>query len=335
MLIIGDIHGCYDELQELLDAAGIANDELVVSVGDLVDRGPDPARVLDFFRTRAASVALCGNHERKHVRGVCSYSQDVTRHQLAGRYADDVAWMRTLPYHFETLNVRVVHFGHYPGVPLDEVPEDVRAGSTSGEAKLRERFGDAPWWEHYSDEVPIAFGHHVTGDEPLIVRDRIYGLDTGACHGGRLTGLVLPARRIISVPARRDYWAEVRVHWQAAVLREQPWATMTFEQIDKKLRSLRDPELGDQVLDRVAAWTATLRTALPELRERLDGEVARLVAEVGDDEFGRAAAAHPAGSWLLRRRKGKLSTTHLGCPRPTDVLQLGAALGVTLPPKWT
>lgn len=334
MLIIGDIHGCYDELLALLDAAGIADDELVISVGDLVDRGPNPAGVVDFFRTRRASVVLCGNHERKHVRGVFSYSQDVTRHQLAGRYADDVAWMRTLPYHFETPDARVVHFGHFPGVPLDEVPEDVRAGSTSGEVKLRERFGGTPWWEHYHDDVPISFGHHVVGAEPLIVRERVYGLDTGACHGGRLTGLVLPARRIVSVPARKDYWAEVRTQWQAPVLREQPWATMTFEQVDKKVRSLRDPELGDEVLDSVAAWAATLRAALPELRDRLDNEVARLLAESGADDFGRIAAAHPAGSWLLRRHKGKLSPTHLGCARPADVVELGAALGVTLPAEW-
>jgi serine/threonine protein phosphatase 1 len=335
MLIIGDIHGCYNELQELLAAAAIANDELVVSVGDLVDRGPDPASVVEFFRTRTPAIALCGNHERKHVRGVYSYSQDVTRHQLGPRYADDVAWMRTLPYHYETADVRVVHFGHFPGVPLDEVPEDVRAGSTSGEAKLRERFGAAPWWDHYHDDVPIAFGHHVVGNEPLIVRDRVYGLDTGACHGGRLTGLVLPSRRIVSVPAHGDHWAQVRVQWQAPVLRELPWATMTFEQVDKKVRSLRDPELGDDVLDRVAAWAASLRAALPDLRERLDGEVNRLVAEAGDADFGRVAAAHPAGSWLLRQRKGKLSPQHLGCPRPADVVQLGAALGVSLPSEWS
>ena len=40
--IIGDIHGCYTELLDLLDKAGVGDDDLVVSVGDLVDRGPEP-----------------------------------------------------------------------------------------------------------------------------------------------------------------------------------------------------------------------------------------------------------------------------------------------------
>lgn len=328
-LIIGDIHGCHAELLDLLDAAGVGDDDLVVSVGDVVDRGPDPGAVVELFRTRENSLVIMGNHERKHVRGVLSYSQQVTKAQLGARYDDDVAWMAGLPYHWERPDVRVVHWGLYPGVPLGDVPEDVRSGTTSGDARLRERFGDRPWYDFYADDVPVVFGHAVVGPEPLVIRDRIFGIDTGACHGMRLTGLLLPAMRLVSVPARADHWVRVRAQWQAPVLRTLPWSTMTFEQIDKKLRSLRDPELGDEVLDRIAAWSAGLRGALPDLRGRLDAEVARIAAESGD-EFGRAAAAHPAASWLQRRRAGKLSPEHLGCSSPQQLVTLAAGLGVAL-----
>ena len=329
--IIGDIHGCHRELMDLLDRAGIGDDDLVVSVGDVVDRGPEPGAVIDFFRARKNAVVLCGNHERKHVRGVFSYSQQVTREQLGpDRYAGDVRWMASLPYHWERPDVRVVHFGLYPGVPLADVPEEVRAGTTAGEGRLKERFGDRAWWDHYTDDTPVVFGHAVF-EEPLIVRDRVFGIDTGACHGMRLTGLLLPERRLVSVPAREDHWARVRKQWQVPVLRTLPWATMTFEQIDKKLRSLRGPELSDEMLARVADWAAGLRGAIPELRERLDGELARLDREAGQDA-GRAAAAHPAASWLLRRRAGKLSSDHLGCASPEQLLALARALGVSLPP---
>jgi serine/threonine protein phosphatase 1 len=329
-LIVGDIHGCYAELLDLLDLAGLGDGDLVVSVGDLVDRGPDPGAVLDWFRARPQHVALMGNHERKHVRGVLSYSQQVTQCQLGPRYADHVAYMAGLPYHWERPDVRVVHWGLYPGVPLAEVPEDVRAGTTSGDARLRERFGERPWYDFYADDVPVAFGHAVVGPEPLILRDRVYGLDTGACHGMRLTGLLLPSRRIVSVPACADHWPRVRGEWQAPVLRTLPWPTMTFEQIEKKVRSLRDPELGDEVLDRIVAWVADLRAAIPGLRERLDAEVAR-VADAAGDDFGRAAAAHPAASWLQRRRAGRLSPDHLGCASPQQLLALADALGAPLP----
>ena len=53
--------------------------------------------------------------------------------------------------------------GHFPGVPLDEVPEDVRAGTTSGDTKLKERYGEKPWYDFYDDDKPVVFGHSVVG----------------------------------------------------------------------------------------------------------------------------------------------------------------------------
>lgn len=328
-LIVGDIHGCHAELLDLLDRVGLDADDTLVSVGDLVDRGPDPGPVVELFRTRPNSVALMGNHERKHVRGVFSYSQQVARLQMGARYTEQVAWMSALPYFWETDAVRVVHWGAFPGVPLAEVPEDVLAGTTSGDAKLRERYGHTPWFEHYADDTPIVFGHAVFGPEPLVRRDRVFGLDTGACHGMRLTGLVLPEMRLVSVPARADHWARVRTEWQEPVLREHPWATTPFDAIAKKVRSLRDPEMPGGFLDGVERWAEAVRGTIPTLAEALDAEVARLDAEGGD--VGRATAAHPAASWLHRWRVGKLSRTHLGCTTPAQVFTLAEALGVTLP----
>jgi serine/threonine protein phosphatase 1 len=329
-LIIGDIHGCFAELLDLCEKAGIGEDDVVFSVGDLVDRGPDPSGVVNFFRTRPNSAALVGNHERKHIRGVLSYSQQVARLQLGERYADTVSWFGTLPYFHETPEIRIVHWGLFPGVPLAETPVDVLAGTTSGDAKLRERFGESPWYEHYTDDVPVAFGHAVVGEQPLVLRDRIYGLDTGACHGMRLTGLLLPEFKIVSVPARADHWKVVRSAWQTPVLRTHAWRTMPFDQVAKKVRSLRDPELGDAYLDGVEAWVASLRAAIPGLAVHLDAAVERALAAVGPEEFGRYAATLPVGSWILRHRLGKLSREHLGCTHAEHVFTLAAGLGVDL-----
>lgn len=67
-LVIGDIHGCYFELQALLDKAGLSNGDSIISLGDFVDRGPETPQVLEFFRQTANTRAIMGNHERKHVR---------------------------------------------------------------------------------------------------------------------------------------------------------------------------------------------------------------------------------------------------------------------------
>lgn len=207
-LIIGDIHGCADELDALLDIAGVGDDDWIVSVGDLIDRGPAPGRVLDLFRHRPRALAVSGNHERKHVRGPLSPSQRLAQAQLGARYADDVAWMATLPYHLERPDVRVVHFGCVPGQPLGETPEEVRAGTIGGTKRLDRLLG-APWWTRYTDDIPIVFGHHVF-DRPLVVDDRVFGIDTGCVFGRRLTGLLLPERRLVSVPARADHWRAAR-----------------------------------------------------------------------------------------------------------------------------
>ena len=95
-----------------------------------------------------------GNHERKHVRGVFSYAQEITRLQLGAGYADAVAWMRALPYSFENDDVRVVHAAMLSAVPLAEQREEILCGSTSGERALAELFPGGHWHEHYTDSSP-------------------------------------------------------------------------------------------------------------------------------------------------------------------------------------
>ncbi len=67
-LLIGDIHGCYTELLDLVEQAGLSGDDRIIALGDIVDRGPDTPQVLEFFRSRPKSLLLMGNHERKHIR---------------------------------------------------------------------------------------------------------------------------------------------------------------------------------------------------------------------------------------------------------------------------
>jgi serine/threonine protein phosphatase 1 len=98
-IVVGDIHGRFAELTELLNRFSLRDDDLLVSVGDLVDRGPDPGSVVRLFQERPNSIAVMGNHERKHVRGIHSYAEEITRPQPGGSYPSAVAWMSALPYH--------------------------------------------------------------------------------------------------------------------------------------------------------------------------------------------------------------------------------------------
>lgn len=331
-ILIGDIHGCWDELCDLFERIGLNEDDIVVSVGDLVDRGPHPLALTDWFRARPGAIVVCGNHERKHIRKTFSYGQHITRIQLGTRYADTVEWMATLPYYWETDAVRVVHAALIPGVPLAETAPDILCGTTSGTERLEARMGGRWWHELYTDEKPVVFGHHVVGAEPLVRDGRVFGIDTGACHGMRLTALVLPAFELVSVPSRKDYWAEVKRNYQIPVLRERGWGQMSFEQLERKATELAEGMDTEACgyLDAVKHWGQEVRATIPTLAASVDAEIARLKDVHGEDGFAQAASAHPASATLFARRAGRLQTQHLGCASPDAVFTLADRLGQAL-----
>ena len=215
-LVIGDIHGCWVELRELLDKAGLADGDQTIALGDFVDRGPDSPRVLDFFRGQPNTRAIQGNHERKHLRSArgevkAALSQRITRQQLAVAYTDALAFLESLPLYLEFPEATIVHGYWEPGLPITEQRETVMAGTMGGERHLRATY-DRPWYELYDGDKPIIVGHHdyLRTRQPFIYRDRVFGIDTSCCHGGALTGILLPDFRCVSVASRADYWREMR-----------------------------------------------------------------------------------------------------------------------------
>lgn len=243
-LVIGDIHGCYVELQALLEKAGLNEDDSILAVGDIVDRGPETAQVLNFFQQVPNVRALMGNHERKHVRSArhevrLSISQQISRQQLGDDYADAVAWMGTLPLFIELEGAVVVHGYLEPGVPLSQQNPSVICGTMGGDKILRERY-DRPWYELYAGEKPVIVGHNNYNrtDQPFIYQDKVFGLDTDCVHGKSLTGLLLPAFRFVSVPCRGNLWAEVRRTYQRPRVNSQRPVFSWSEQDDLALTGL-------------------------------------------------------------------------------------------------
>ena len=217
ILVIGDIHGCWNEFQALLDQAGIGSDDRIIALGDIVDRGPASPRVLDFFRDNPQALSVMGNHERKHIRSFkgevrAALSQSIAREQFGeAGYLEAVAYMQSMPLFVELPDALLVHGFYEPGIPVIHQRDVVIVGTLTGEFHLKKNY-DRPWYELYDGSKPLIVGHHdylCTG-EPMIYQDRVYAIDTGCCTGGRLTGLLLPSFKIISVPAARNYWVEVR-----------------------------------------------------------------------------------------------------------------------------
>lgn len=192
-LIVGDVHGCADELQALYELARPAR---VVSVGDLFTKGPDPVGVWRRIQAWGAR-AVRGNHETALL-------QDPDRARRLGLPPAALDWMALLPLviELEDLGLVVVHGGLHPELGIEGT--DRRLATT-----LRrwpdERDPAAPfWWQLYQGPELVVYGHDaVRGLQDH--RPRTLGLDTGCVYGGRLTGYIPEDGALVSVPAARVY----------------------------------------------------------------------------------------------------------------------------------
>ncbi|GAB3438590.1 polynucleotide kinase-phosphatase [Streptomonospora sediminis] len=239
--IVGDVHGCRAELEELLAALGytVERDDrgravgahhpegrTAVFVGDLVDRGPDTPGVLRLAMGMvAAGDALCvaGNHEDKLVRALKGRKVQV-RHGLA----ESLQQLDTEPadfrdrvlefcggllshYVLDDGRLVVAHAGlkeEYHGRASGRVRSFALYGETTGET---DEFGlpvRHPWAREYRGRAAVVYGH-VPTPEPEWINNTIC-LDTGCVFGGRLTALRYPERELAAVAAHSTHFESAR-----------------------------------------------------------------------------------------------------------------------------
>jgi serine/threonine protein phosphatase 1 len=331
-IAIGDIHGCYTELQQLLAKVKITEADCLISLGDIVDRGPDSVKVYDFLKDRPNTVVLMGNHERKHLLQTLSYSQDIVKVQFGERYPEFVEWVDHLPYYYETDTAIFVHAAVEAGIPITEQREEVLCGCTAGEKYLQKHYGETYWSQLYTDPKPVIFGHHVTGDHPLVIDQRVFGIDTGACHGGRLTALILPSFEIIQVQASQDYWQREAVKWQLPVFQAKPWSSYKWEKILGLCDEFRDSDNLELAafIRQQEQWVQHLWAHTPQILTRVNGKLAELVAIHGADEFKKPARQFGYAGLMYEANAGHLTAERLpkSLPTPDRWLETMAELNI-------
>ena len=225
--VIGDVHGCAAELEELLAELGYVDGvhpagRTAVFVGDLVDRGPDtPAvlrRVMGMAETGNALV-VCGNHEQKLVRALhgrkvnAAHGLAESLEQLA---AETEEFRRTAHEFCDGLIAHYVLDGGKLVVAHAGLPERYH-GRASGRVRSMALYGDTtgetdeyglpvrlPWAHDYRGSAMVLYGHTPTL-EPEWVNNTMC-LDTGVVFGGKLTALRYPEREVVSVKAHRVWY---------------------------------------------------------------------------------------------------------------------------------
>jgi len=231
-IFIGDIQGCREELERILEALVFdpASDELH-PVGDLVNRGPDSLGVLRLLRSLDAGGVL-GNHDLhllNSARGTRELRARDTIQDVLG--ADDreelVAWVAARPLLRSWPDLLCVHAGLSPAWkdPVAELAEVDALGEDPKVAfATRARYCDPsgqrpaadwpepdapfrPWFELWSEREhearTVVFGHWARMG--LVRQPRVRGLDTGCVWGKRLTAWIAEEDRLVHVPAARAY----------------------------------------------------------------------------------------------------------------------------------
>jgi hypothetical protein len=214
-LIVGDVHGCREELEDLLEQAQWEADDRLILVGDLVAKGPDSLGVVRLVRKLGGRAAR-GNHDEHCLRWWRAQRAGLPLPELAPAHRrvaeelkqEDWEWLADQPLWIELPehDALVVHAGLVPSVPLEaQKPHDLmnmRSILEDGSASRSYEEG-TPWAELWPGPTLVLFGHDaVRGFQS---HPHALGLDTGCVYGGWLTGLWLPGRDLVSVPARATY----------------------------------------------------------------------------------------------------------------------------------
>lgn len=228
VVVIGDVHGCYDELLSMLQMLKDNNENriLKIFVGDLVNKGPKSKEVIQLFmKSREDMISVRGNHDDvvidqyvniieknpEELRAKNEWMKDLTR--------EEVDYLISLPYSIRvpSLNSIIVHAGILPGTEVETMSDQdivsmrnvISAMSEFGEVVYEATKGTkqgTAWAKLHKGPEHIYFGHDARRklqQEPFAT-----GLDTGCVYGGELTGIFIHGRRkgsFIKVPAIRPH----------------------------------------------------------------------------------------------------------------------------------
>jgi protein phosphatase len=279
--LIGDVHGCYDELIGLLEKLGYTADAAQCSaippdgrkaifLGDLVDRGPKIVPVLRLaMNMTAAGHALCvpGNHDMKLMRKLrgrdvqIKHGLEQSLAQLAGEpeeFHRAVAdFMDGLVSHYvlDDGKLVVAHAGmkqSMQGRGSGGVREFALYGETTGET---DEFGlpvRHNWAAEYQGSAMVVYGHTPVPEPEWL--NRTINIDTGCVFGGSLTALRYPEKELVSVRAR-DTYAESRKPFPESAIKH---SVLSAQQQHDDMLDLSDL-IGKRIVETRLARTVTIR----------------------------------------------------------------------------
>jgi diadenosine tetraphosphatase ApaH/serine/threonine PP2A family protein phosphatase len=249
IILIGDIHGCYDELCDLLEALDYRHKEdRLISLGDLVDRGPKSLEVIQLLRELKVECVI-GNHDERLVR----YRRHMKRHEEDPSYVipmkppinpvfgelseEDWDYLDSLPTYIRFAPDWVaLHAGLEPGCSVEEQDPGtllhcryIRMSTGKSERSVFTLTPETSciWPEVWDGKESVVYGHMVTPTKaPFITVTKrnalCVGIDTGCCFGYCLTAMIVSedgkSFTFQSVPSHGAYDPDLRGYLEATTV---------------------------------------------------------------------------------------------------------------------
>jgi predicted phosphodiesterase len=212
-ITIGDVHGCADEFEELLNALELEPEDRVIQVGDLINRGPNSRGAIEIARKYKVE-AILGNHELRLLtarkKGKRSILKNYDIPTFKALTEDDWRFLEAMPkfLYDATIDTVIVHGGFLPNIPWQtqdlETITSIQVIDKKGKPAKRSDNPDAPpWADAWSGAPFVIYGH--TPRPNVLERPGSIGIDTGCVYGGHLTAYCIEDKSLVQVRAKTAY----------------------------------------------------------------------------------------------------------------------------------
>lgn len=215
IIAIGDVHGCSRELNDLLIKLKVTPNDLLIFLGDLINRGPDSRGVLDIAQSLKNTLFLMGNHELRllefHKTGNHSILKPYDYNTLACLKDTDWLFFETFipTYYAKEYDTVFVHGGFLPNIPWQQQPLEVitqiQVVDNENKPKKRSKNPNLPLWSDLWVGPPFVVYGHLPIKNEVERSTWTLGIDTACVYGGSLSAYILPEKTIVSTPAYEAY----------------------------------------------------------------------------------------------------------------------------------
>lgn len=212
-VVVGDIHGCFNELKTMLDLIGFDREnDVLVCTGDIGDRGPLIKETFDFLLSFPRVYSVLGNHDDKMVRHYRGSAVSVknglqnTLDAIGSKMDEDMLdWFSNLPFILKVPDGYVVHAGFNPHAePEEQMPQDCLYMRYFGGKNYFDASCGTIWFKLWPKDAPKVFFGHIPNDNWAEGENTI-SLDGGCVFGGNLRAWDSKTGKVYSVKAEKNY----------------------------------------------------------------------------------------------------------------------------------